>query len=105
MWKDLETHSTSSYMDLLVMTAQSCTPEHLALTEKTLKKTPEKHFHLIFCVTKLLPGHNLHCNKLFILSSAVQANCAAGTRNTLEQEKQLGDGASSWPMSVSKNTN
>ena len=39
---------------------------------------------------KLLPIHRLHYDKLFVLSSAAQANRAAGTRNTLEQEKAVG---------------
>lgn len=39
---------------------------------------------------KLLPRHRLHGNKLLILSTAVQANQAAGTRNALEQEKAVG---------------
>lgn len=68
-----ETHNITSYRELLVMTAQSCTPEHLALTKKTLKwykKTPEKYFYLVFCVMKLLPRHHLHYDELFILSGA-----------------------------------
>lgn len=88
-----ETHSITSYRELLVMTAQSCTPEDLASTKKTLKwckKTPKKYFHLLFCVMKLLPRHHLHSDKLFILSNAAQANHAAGTRNTLEQGKAVG---------------
>lgn len=68
-----ETHNITSYRVLLVMTAQSCTPEHLALTKNTLKrykKIPEKNLHLVFCVMKLLPRHHLHYDELFILSGA-----------------------------------
>lgn len=87
-----ETRNITSYREFAVMTAQSCTPGHLALIMRTLKwykKIPEKCSNLIVFVMKSLPRHHIHYNKLFVLSSGVQANHAACTRNMLQQEKTV----------------